>query len=95
MTVGENIAFPLEIKKVSKKERLERAEEFAKLLRIEDYFTRKPSQLSGGQQQRVAIARRCAAFGARVACARGSKGRDACCTAGKTSHFKRYGIGSR
>lgn len=57
MTVGENIAFPLEIKKVSKKERLERAEEFAKQLRIEDYFTRKPSQLSGGQQQRVAIAR--------------------------------------
>ena len=57
MTVGENIAFPLEIKKVSKKERLERAAEFAKLLRIEDYFNRKPSQLSGGQQQRVAIAR--------------------------------------
>ena len=57
MTVGENIAFPLEIKKVSKKERMERAAELAKLLRIEDYFTRKPSQLSGGQQQRVAIAR--------------------------------------
>ena len=36
---------------------MERAAEFAKLLRIEDYFTRKPSQLSGGQQQRVAIAR--------------------------------------
>lgn len=57
MTVGENIAFSLEIKKVSKKERMERAAEFAKLLRIEDYFPRKPSQLSGGQQQRVAIAR--------------------------------------
>ena len=57
MTVGETIAFSLEIKKVSKKERMERAAEFAKLLRIEDYFTRKPSQLSGGQQQRVAIAR--------------------------------------
>ena len=57
MTVGENIAFSLEIKKVSKKERMERAAEFAKLLRIEDYFTRKPSKLSGGQQQRVAIAR--------------------------------------
>ena len=57
MTVGENIAFSLEIKKVSKKERMERAAEFAKLLRIEDYFTRKPSQLSGGQQQLVAIAR--------------------------------------
>ncbi len=57
MTVGENIAFPLEIKKVSKKERMERAAELAELLRIEDYFNRKPSQLSGGQQQRVAIAR--------------------------------------
>ncbi len=57
MKVWENIAFPLEIKKVPKNERKERAYEFAKLLRIEEYFERKPSQLSGGQQQRVAIAR--------------------------------------
>lgn len=57
MTVCENIAFPLEIKKVPKQERTERAMELAKLLKIEDYFLRKPSQLSGGQQQRVAIAR--------------------------------------
>ena len=57
MTVCENIAFPLEIKKVPKKERTERAAKLAKLLKIEDYFMRKPSQLSGGQQQRVAIAR--------------------------------------
>lgn len=57
MKVWENIAFPLEIKKVPKKERKERAYEFAKLLRIEEYFERRPSQLSGGQQQRVAIAR--------------------------------------
>lgn len=57
MTVCENIAFPLEIKKIPKQERTERAAEFARLLKIEDYFMRKPSQLSGGQQQRVAIAR--------------------------------------
>lgn len=57
MTVCENIAFPLEIKKVPKQERTERARALAKLLKIEDYFLRKPSQLSGGQQQRVAIAR--------------------------------------
>lgn len=57
MTVGENIAFPLEIKKVAKKERMERAREFAKLLKLEEYLQRKPAQLSGGQQQRVAIAR--------------------------------------
>ena len=57
MTVCENIAFPLEIKKVPRKERTERAVELAKLLKIEDYLSRKPSQLSGGQQQRVAIAR--------------------------------------
>lgn len=57
MTVGENIAFPLEIKKIAKKERMERAHELAKLLKLEEYLLRKPSQLSGGQQQRVAIAR--------------------------------------
>lgn len=57
MTVAENIAFPLEIKKVSRKERLERARELARLLKLEEYLQRKPAQLSGGQQQRVAIAR--------------------------------------
>lgn len=57
MTVGENIAFPLEIKKVPKEARMEQAAKFARLLKIEEYFNRRPSQLSGGQQQRVAIAR--------------------------------------
>lgn len=57
MTVLENIAFPLEIKKVSKAERNEKAKEMAKLVHIEDYLQRKPRELSGGQQQRVAIAR--------------------------------------
>ncbi len=57
MTVLENICFPLEIKKVKKEERIAKAKEMAKLVQIEEYLDRRPSQLSGGQQQRVAIAR--------------------------------------
>lgn len=57
MTVLENIAFPLEIKKINKAERNEKAKEMAKLVHIENYLNRKPRELSGGQQQRVAIAR--------------------------------------
>ena len=57
MTVRENICFPLEIKRMPKKQRFERAAELAELVRISEFFDRKPSQLSGGQQQRVAIAR--------------------------------------
>jgi len=53
----DNIAFPLEIQKVPKAERYERAREMAKLVAIEEYLDRKPKELSGGQQQRVAIAR--------------------------------------
>ena len=57
MTVLENIAFPLEIKKVKKAERIEKAKEMAKLVQIDEFLDRRPNQLSGGQQQRVAIAR--------------------------------------
>ena len=57
MTVQENIAFPLEIQKVSKKERFAKAEEIAKLVHVDGLLKRYPSELSGGQQQRVAIAR--------------------------------------
>ncbi|HMM30619.1 MAG TPA: ABC transporter ATP-binding protein [Clostridia bacterium] len=57
MTVRENICFPLEIKRIPKKQRFERAGELAELVRISEFLDRKPSQLSGGQQQRVAIAR--------------------------------------
>ena len=57
MTVMENIAFPLEIQKKPKAERVERAAEMAKLVHVDEYLNRKPAQLSGGQQQRVAIAR--------------------------------------
>lgn len=57
MTVLENICFPLEIKKIPKQKRIERAKELAQLVRISEYLHRKPAELSGGQQQRVAIAR--------------------------------------
>ena len=61
MTVKQNILFPLQnlkgADKLSKEEMLERAENAARLVQIEDLLERKPSEMSGGQQQRVAIAR--------------------------------------
>ena len=57
LTVLENISFPLEIKKVPKKERHEKAKEIAKLVKVDSLLNRFPAELSGGQQQRVAIAR--------------------------------------
>ena len=57
MTVLENIAFPLEVQKVKKAERIEQAQEIAKLVHVDNLLRRYPSELSGGQQQRVAIAR--------------------------------------
>ncbi len=57
MTVLENICFPLEIKKVPKQERIERAMAMARLVHVDQMLSRRPKELSGGQQQRVAIAR--------------------------------------
>lgn len=57
MTVYENMAFGLRLKKISKKETKERVMQVAKLLEIEDELFRKPKTLSGGQRQRVAIGR--------------------------------------
>lgn len=57
MTVLENICFPLEIQKVPKKLRIQKAQEIARLVHIDQYLKRYPKELSGGQQQRVAIAR--------------------------------------
>ena len=61
MTVQQNILFPLQNLKgenrLSKEEMLKRVYEVAKLVQIDEYMNRKPSELSGGQQQRVAIAR--------------------------------------
>ena len=57
MTVLQNICFPLEVQKVPKPQRLERAMEIAKLVHVDTMMKRRPAELSGGQQQRVAIAR--------------------------------------
>ncbi len=61
LTVKKNILFPLENRKgkdkLSKEAMEEKVMQVAKLVQIEKYMNRKPSQLSGGQQQRVAIAR--------------------------------------
>ncbi|MEY4703551.1 MAG: hypothetical protein RIR96_1448 [Bacteroidota bacterium] len=57
LTAAENVALPLVYGGVSKKERMERAVEVLKKVRLEDRMTHKPNELSGGQCQRVAIAR--------------------------------------
>ena len=57
MTVYQNIAFGLKIKKLSKEEIDKRVMDSLRTLRIDQYKDRYPNELSGGQQQRVAIAR--------------------------------------
>lgn len=57
MTVYENMAFGLKLRKFSKKEIDDRVRHAAKILDIEEYLERKPKALSGGQRQRVALGR--------------------------------------
>ena len=57
MTVRENIAFPLKLRKVDKAEIGQRVNQAAEILGITEYLDRKPKALSGGQRQRVAIGR--------------------------------------
>jgi putative spermidine/putrescine transport system ATP-binding protein len=57
MTVGDNVAYGLVVRKVPKPERVARVTEALRMVRLEGYEARKPSQLSGGQRQRVALAR--------------------------------------
>ena len=57
MTVAENIAYGLMIKRVPVDERKKRVGEMLDLVRLTGYGDRKPAQLSGGQRQRVALAR--------------------------------------
>ena len=57
MSVGENIAYGLMIRKVAKRERELRVKQMLELVRLPGFEGRKPSQLSGGQRQRIALAR--------------------------------------
>jgi multiple sugar transport system ATP-binding protein len=57
LTVAANIAFPLKMAKVPKRERELKVREVAEVLGLSELLHRKPSQLSGGQRQRVAMGR--------------------------------------
>lgn len=57
MTVRENIAFGLKMRKVPKAEIEKKVQEAAEILNLTEYLDRKPKQLSGGQRQRVALGR--------------------------------------
>jgi len=57
LSVRDNIAFPLAIRKLAATERDKRVDAMLKLVQLDQFAHRRPSQLSGGQQQRVAIAR--------------------------------------
>ena len=57
MTVRDNVAYGLKTRKLPKAEIHKKVNDILKLIKIEEYKDRMPSQLSGGQQQRVALAR--------------------------------------
>ncbi|MCR9110059.1 MAG: sn-glycerol-3-phosphate ABC transporter ATP-binding protein UgpC [Rhodobacteraceae bacterium] len=57
MSVRENMDFGMKVNGYDEQERKDRIAEAARILQLEDYLERKPSQLSGGQRQRVAIGR--------------------------------------
>jgi putative spermidine/putrescine transport system ATP-binding protein len=57
LTVGENVAFPLRIRRLPKAEVETKVKEALRLVRLEGFEDRKPALMSGGQQQRVALAR--------------------------------------
>lgn len=57
MTVGENLAFPLEVRGMGKDERETKVKRALDMVQMYDFINRRPAQLSGGQQQRIALAR--------------------------------------
>lgn len=57
MTVAENLAFPLEVRKAPKSEIEARVKKALDMVQLGTFGNRRPAQLSGGQQQRVAVAR--------------------------------------
>jgi NitT/TauT family transport system ATP-binding protein len=64
-TALQNVAFPLEAAGINRRERLERARHFIRLVGLEGFEDRYPDELSGGMRQRAAIARTLA-FGAKI-----------------------------
>ncbi len=57
LSVFDNIAFPLKVKKINKHEIEKQVNQIAKMIGLNDYLKRKPAELSGGQRQRVALGR--------------------------------------
>jgi putative spermidine/putrescine transport system ATP-binding protein len=57
MTVGENLAFPLEVRGLSKADREAKIARALDMVQMGSFIARRPAQLSGGQQQRIALAR--------------------------------------
>lgn len=57
MTIAENLAFPLEVRKMGKSEREQKVQRALDMVEMGAFGGRRPAQLSGGQQQRVALAR--------------------------------------
>ncbi|MEM7439078.1 MAG: ABC transporter ATP-binding protein [Pseudomonadota bacterium] len=57
MTVGENLAFPLQVRKMDKSEIDAKVKRALDMVQMGDFAGRRPAQLSGGQQQRIALAR--------------------------------------
>jgi len=57
MSVAENLAFPLQVRKLGKSEITDKVNHALKMVRLDHFANRRPAQLSGGQQQRVAVAR--------------------------------------
>ena len=57
MTVNENLAFPLHVRKMSKADAEAKVRRALEMVQMVEFGDRKPAQLSGGQQQRIALAR--------------------------------------
>jgi len=57
MTVAENLAFPLQVRNMSKSDTEDRVKKALDMVQLGEFGGRRPAQLSGGQQQRVAVAR--------------------------------------
>ena len=57
MTVAENLAFPLQVRRMGRAETEAKVQKALGMVRMDDFAGRRPAQLSGGQQQRIALAR--------------------------------------